>query len=367
MRSFHAPYMEWSKTRPEARFDLATSNILPCSIDDLPGAREAIALHGGNENGYPPLLEAIAARYGVTPAQVTTAQGASGANFLVFTALVDPGDEVLVERPAYDPLLAAPLLLGARIARFDREVTARYAVDPDAIRRAMTPRTRLIVLTSPHNPTGVKVERSALIEIGRIAESNGAHVLVDEVYLDAADASGAAALQSGATATAATLGDAFVATSSLTKSYGLSGLRCGWILSSADVAARITRARDLVDSTGSIVAERLATLAFAHLDRLIERSTALLQTNGAITREFLRSRPELDWIEPGGGTVVFPRLTDVEDTSSFAARLLEEHDTAIVPGRFFQAPAHFRLGFGGATDTLRGGLAQIAAALAQPR
>ncbi len=102
--------------------------------------------------------------------------------------------------------------------------------------------------------------------------------------------------------------EVFLTTSSLTKSYGLSGLRCGWILSSAAVADRLRRARDVIDGTGSIVAERLATLAFSQLDRLIARSAALLAVNGPLVREFLHARPELEVVEPRGGTVVFPRL-----------------------------------------------------------
>lgn len=353
---YDAPYLEWAKRRPSARFDLAGSNILPCSLDDLPGALDAVGLDGSNDTGYLPLHEAIAARYGVTPANVTTAQGASGANFLVAAALLEPGDDVLVERPAYDPLLGAPRLLGARVIRFDREPAGGFALDPDAVRRAMTPRTRLIILTSPHNPTGVAIERRALDDVGRLAESAGAHVLVDEVYLDVADTSGLADV-------AARRSSVFVSTSSLTKSYGLSGLRCGWVLSSPAVAERLRLARNVVDGTGSIVAERLATLAFQQIDRLIARSRALLAVNWQMAREFLRSRRELDYVEPGGGTVAFPRLRDVVDASRFAERLMTERGTAIVPGRFFEAPAHFRLGFGGRTDAVRGGLDALAEAL----
>ena len=380
--------MEWAKARVSPRFDLANSNILPCSIEELTGARDAIALTGHNENGYAPLVEAIAARYGVLPAQVTTAQGASGANFLVCAALLEPGDDVLVERPGYDPLLGAPRLLGARVVRFDRD-PASFALDPDAVRRAMTPRTRLIIVTSPHNPTGVVVDDAALDEVGRIAAAQGAYVLVDEVYLDASvglpeirlkpDATDAqirlkaeatdAQIRLKAEATDAQIRlkpdatEVFLTTSSLTKSYGLSGLRCGWILSSAAVAERLQRARDVIDGTGSIVAERLATLAFSQLDRLIARSAALLAVNGPLVREFLRARPEIEVVEPRGGTVVFPRLRGVADSSRFAERLLHERETAIVPGRFFEAPAHFRVGFGGETGALRGGLDALNAAL----
>lgn len=350
----HTPYLEWAKKRPAARFDLATSNVLSCSIEDLEGARDALALGGRNDTGYAPLIQAIAARYGVSPDQVTTAQGASGANFLVCAALLEPGDDVLVERPGYDPLLGAPRMFGAATVRFDRTFAQGFVLDPGRVRQAMTPRTRLIIVTSPHNPTGVIADTTALEEIGRLASERGAHVLVDEVYLDAAD---------GSIVPAATLGDAFISTSSLTKSYGLSGLRSGWILSSRATAERLARARDIVDGTGSIVTERLSALVFDQLDRLIARSKTLLDTNGALVRSFLRRRPELEWIEPRGGTVAFPRLRESEDATTFAERLFRERDTAIVPGRFFEAPAHFRIGFGGTTEPLRHGLDAIGAAL----
>lgn len=359
---FHAPYMEWAKSRPAARLDLGGSNVLACSLDDLPGARDAISLSGKNDNGYAPLMEAIAARYGVAPGQVTTAQGAAGANFLACAALLSPGDDVLVERPGYDPLLGTARLLGANTIRFDRDFDAGYAIDPERVRRAITPRTRLVIITSPHNPSGAIADGPALDEVGLIAEHNRAHVIVDEVYLDASLASdpGRAAT---AVAPAAQRGDVFLSTSSLTKSYGLSSLRCGWVLSSPAVAERIRRARDVVDGTGPIVTERLATFAFEHHDELISRAKDLLSVNVGLSREFLRSRPELECVEPPGGTVAFPRIRGVSDTSTFADRLLQERDTAIVPGRFFEAPEHFRFGFGGPTETVRAGLSALGAAL----
>ena len=355
------PYLEWAKKRPAPRFDLAGSNILPCSIDALPGARDAVGLDGNNEDGYPPLIDAIAGHYGVSPAQVTTAQGASGANFLACAALLEPGDEVLVETPGYDPLFATPRLLNARVNLFTRGFDDSFAIDPERVRSAMTRRTRLIVFTSPHNPSGVAIDSAALEEVGRIAQSSRAHVLVDEVYLDASALSRPAGVSRGLTL--ATRGNVFVCTNSLTKSYGLSGLRCGWILSSPEVAERIRRTRDVVDGSGSIVTERLATLAFAHLARLQARTATLLNTNAVLVREFLASRrADLDWIS-SSGTVVFPRLRGVEDTSAFAEHLLDRYETAVVPGRFFQAPQHVRIGFGCATDSLSGGLAALGAAL----
>jgi len=350
---YHAPYMEWAKTRPTPEFDLAGSNILACSLDDLPGAREAVSLEGANDNGYRPLLEAIAARYRVDVDRVTTASGTSGANFLVFAALLDSGDDVLVERPGYDPLLGAARIFGARTVRFDRSFEDGFRLDPDRVRRALTPRTKLIVITTPHNPTGVAADSEAIDEIGRIAEGAGAHVLVDEVYRDATGDTGAPA---------AARGDVFITTNSLTKSYGLSSLRAGWVIAAPDVSYRVRRARDVVDGTGSIVAERLATLAFQRLDTLTERARTLLGRNKAVADAFLASRRELEWV-PSAGTIVFPRIKGVKDAGPFVDRVMRERRTALGPGAFFEAPAHFRLGYGGDTEKIRAGLERLGAAL----
>ena len=271
----------------------------------------------------------------------------------MYAALLSSGDEVLVERPGYDPLLAAPRMFGAATIRFDRTFDSGFALDPDRIRRAMTARTKLIVITHPQNPTGVAADAAALNEIGRMAEQHGAHVLVDEVYLDVTPVSASPA---------ATRGEVFLTTSSLTKSYGLSSLRCGWVIASKALTYRLRRARDIVDGTGSIVAERLGTLAFQHLDRLEARARQLLRANASLVEAFLASRRDLEWV-PSVGTVVFPRIRGLSDTAAFVERLMTERRTAIVPGHFFDAPAHIRLGYGGDTEKLRRGLERLVEAL----
>jgi hypothetical protein len=355
MESSWAPYMEWSKARPAAWLDLAGSNLLGCTVEDLPGAREALEISGLNPDGYVPLLEAIASRYGVGAACVATAPGCSGANFLAFAALIRPGDEVLVEQPAYDPLLGALRMLGADIVRFERTWEDRWAVDPDRIGASITPRTRLIVLTSPHNPSGVLIDGSTLDAVGMHAARVDAHVLVDEVYLDA--------VYENRPAPAATRGEVFVSTNSLTKAYGLSGLRAGWTLASPAVTRAIRRARDVVDVIAPYPADRLAHLAFQHLDALEARARALVQPNLDRLRAFIEVRPELQWAPPAGGTVAFPRLLGATDASPFVDALLRDHRVAIVPGHFFDEPAHFRVAFGIEPDTFAAGLAAIGAAL----
>ncbi len=347
--------MEWAKLHARQRVSLAGSNLLHCELADLPGAREALELNGDNDSGYRPLVEAIASTYSVTPDMVAVAQGTSGANFLVFAALVKAGDDVLVERPGYDPLMGPPALLGANVVRFDRRFEDGYRLDPDAVRAALTPRTRLIVITNAHNPTGVVAADSDVDEIGRIAERHGARVLMDEVYLDTAAATPARP--------AAARSPVFISTNSLTKGYGLAGLRCGWVVAAPDVAEAARRARDIVDGSGPFPTERLAVVAFSMLDHLAARAQRILTANGRAVREFLASRPDLEVVPPQAGTVVFPRIRGVEDAGPFVERLARDFETDVVPGRFFQSPAHFRLAFGGRAEVLAEGLAQLGKAL----
>ena len=349
-----APYMEWARHRPHPDVDLAGSNLLPCALDDLPGAREALEIAGESPDGYAPLVEAISARYGVPADHVATAGGCSGANFLACAALLEAGDEVLIEHPAYDPLIAAARMLGASVRSFERRFEEGYALIPERIEAALGARTRLVILSSPHNPSGVLAPEGSLRALGHVAQRAGIHVLVDEVYLDAA--------LGEKHPPAAKLSPAFISTNSLTKSWGLASLRCGWTLASPGVTERIRRARDIVDVWAPMPADRLSVLAFHHLDRLAARARSLIEANSPIVSDFLSSRPELEFV-PSRSTIVFPRFRDGRDSEPFARRLFETSRVAVAPGRFFESPSHFRLSFGGSTENLRRGLDAISTCL----
>ncbi|HEY6146870.1 MAG TPA: pyridoxal phosphate-dependent aminotransferase [Thermoanaerobaculia bacterium] len=349
-----APYMEWAKSRRKPEVDLAGSNLLACGLDDLPGAREALDIAGESPNGYPPLVEAIARRYGVASDRVATAGGCSGANFLALAALVNAGDEILIERPAYDPLIAAAKMLGAHTRFFERRFEDGYALDPDRIASAIGPMTRVIVITDPHNPTGVLATEESLSALARLAASAGLSVLVDEVYQDT--------VLGQRRPPAATRSPVFVSTNSLTKAYGLASLRCGWALASPDLSERIRRARDVVDVWAPMPSDRMSVIAFQNLESLAARAHALIETNAGLVAAFFSGRPDLACV-PSRATIAFPRLTGAEDAGDFARRLLEKHGTAVAPGAFFGAPAHFRISFGGATDRLAAGLEAIARCL----
>ena len=194
-------------------------------------------------------------------------------------------------------------------------------------------------------------------QIGVMADAIGARVLVDEVYAEAQHDDAALPVP------AAALGDVFVSTNSLTKAYGLAGLRCGWIIASREVSGRVREMRDIIDGSGPLVAEQLAVIAFAQIDRLRSRARAILSENLATVRAMAQSNPQLEWLEPAAGTTAFPRVRGIDDTSAFVDRLIRDHDTIVVPGHFFQAPRHIRIAFGGNAEIVREAVARLDSAL----
>src|SRR6185295_4374733 len=215
--------------------------------------------------------------------------------------------------------------LGARIRRFRRRFEDGYRLDLDEIRPLVTDRVRLVVLANPHNPSGVLLPPEEIAELGRLAERAGAFVLVDEVYRDI--------WFEAAPPSHVHLGPHFLATSSLTKSYGLSGLRCGWILCAPEVADRLRRTKDLMESVDSVPSDTLALAAFRQLPRLIERSRAIMEPNIAQVRSFLAGHEKwLDCIVPPRSMTVFPRLRKEQDSEPLHD-WLRGRETSIVPGK----------------------------------
>jgi hypothetical protein len=367
-RAMGSEYIEWAKLRSQARYNLATSGVMHYPLRDLGVTLGDIEISGPSWYGYEPLLAALAAKCGVPQDCVVAAIGTSQANHLVMAALVAPGDEVLIEHPAYDPLVTLASHLGAQIKRFARRPAGGFAIDAGEVARLVTPRTRLIALTNLHNPSGAFVDDATLRQLGEVAQRVGARVLVDEVYLEmlALEAPPADRTNPGAVnpplASAAHLGPEFVVTSSLTKAYGLSGLRCGWILAQPELAQRIWRVNDLFCNIPAHPAERLSVLALQRLPQIARRARDLLAANRALLNTFLGSRADLEAFRPATGTVIFPRWKGGH-TERLCALLREEYETTVVPGRFFEMPGHFRIGIGGATADLAAGLERLGLAL----
>ena len=355
-----APYMRWAKTRPHVTYDLASSGLVPVTTEELLGdtlASAAFSISGSNDEGLMPLREALASRYGVTSDRIAIAAGASGANFQAMLALLEPGDDVLIESPGYDPLIAAARAAGANVVRFERSWSKGFALDPYVVRTALTPATKLIVVSNAHNPSGAMASRDVLEQLGVMADAIGARVLVDEVYAEAQHD------DTSIPKPAATMGDVFVSTNSLTKAYGLAGLRCGWIVASPQVSQRVREMRDIIDGSGVFASEQLSVKALAQIDRLRQRARSILSENLEMVRAMVQSNPRLEWLEPAAGTTAFPRVKGVEDTSELVDRLIRDHDTIVVPGRFFQAPQHIRIAYGGRAEMVKEALARLDRAL----
>jgi aspartate/methionine/tyrosine aminotransferase len=262
--------------------------------------------------------------------------------------LIAPGDVVAIEHPAYEPMVAAAEHLGADVRRFARQGPV-FDIDPDSIPAGC----RLIVLTNLHNPTGNLADAATLGAIHALAERDGGHVLIDEVYLDAA---------LPAQPTAALLGERFVCTSSLTKCYGLSGLRCGWILAEPALAEKMWRLNELFAVAQAHQAERLSCIALARLGEIAAEIAPLLARNRAIANAFFAGRSEIEVAPMTGGITAFPRLLS-GDVDALDAKIRAEFDTAIVPGRFFGLADHFRIGIGSPTPIIEAGLERLGAAL----
>jgi aspartate/methionine/tyrosine aminotransferase len=346
--------MQWAKTQSRARFNLATSGVGSFPLAELP-LQPALEINGDSTYGYAPLQQAVARKCGVDPDCVVAAAGTSMANHLAMAAMVDPGDEVLIEHPAYELLVAAALFLGAEVKRFARAEENGYVLDPAAIRRALTPRTKLIVVTNLHNPSSALTPDKVLREIGDLAHSVGAHVLVDEVYLDA--------VYENTPRTSFHLGPEFIVTNSLTKVYGLSGLRCGWILAQPDLARGMWRLNDLFGSIPAHPAELLSLAAFEHLDFILARARKVVEADRASLAEFMARQGAVSAPRTAWGTTAFLKLHG-SDVDALLSRLRIEYETTAVPGRFFETPDRFRIGMGVNTEMFGEGLRRLGLALA---
>jgi aspartate/methionine/tyrosine aminotransferase len=355
MKAMTSEYMYWAKNRSPVRYNLGSSEVPHVQLDRFGIDIAELELDGASRYRDPPLRAAIARKCGVTPDMVVMADGTSMANMLALSTLLSPGDEVAAETPAYEPMIAAARHVGAVIRPFQRRAPD-FAIDLDSLAAAITERTLLILLTNLHNPTGNLTGEDVLREIGEMAARVGAHVLVDEVYLDAG---------LPRPRTAALLGERFVTTSSLTKCHGLSGLRCGWILASAELAERMWRVNELFGVAQAHAAECLSRIALERLDEISTGVPDLLARNRALVNGFLATRGDLECAPVTQGITCFPRLAG-GDVDALNDRL-RARNAAIVPGRFFGAPDHFRLGFGQPTEIVEGGLERLGAALGEQR
>ncbi len=350
--------MEWAKTHAHGRYNLASSGVAAFPFKQLAQISnlrlEDLDLTGPAGYGYGPLQNALAKKAGVAPECVVAATGTSLANHLAMAASVEPGDDVLIEWPAYELLVTTARYLGANVRRFPRQWQDGFRLEPREVEKALTPETKLIVVTNLHNPSSAFADDAALRAVGELAKRIGARVLVDEVYLESCFSTG--------WRTAFHLGDHFIATSSLTKAYGLLGLRCGWAIAEPELARAMWRLNDFYGVNAAHPAEHLCVVALEHLGEIAAGYQTLLESNRRIVNQFLDAHPELELARQPYGTVLFPRLRN-GSAGDFCRLLEEQYETSVVPGSFFEAPEHFRLFVAAEKTILVSGLERLSAAL----
>lgn len=353
-RAVSSTYLEWAKLCSHAKYNLATSGIMSYPLADLHVSPEQLEINGPTVYGYAPLQERLARKCGVAPDCIVAAAGTAMANHLAMAALIQPGDDVLIEQPTYGPILEVASYLRANILRFERRAEHDYQINPDDLARRITSKTRLICLTNLHNPSGALLSDATLTRIGEIAQKSGAQVFVDEVYLDM--------VYDQPVRSSFHLGSTFVVTTSLTKAYGLSGLRCGWIIAQPELAKRMWRLNDLFAASPVHAGELLSVIALDQLSKIDTRARAILHANREALDAFFSGRSDLDGFRSRWGTVTFPRLNH-GSVDEFCEFLRARYETSVVPGRFFEMPDHFRIGIGGDPAMTREGLRRLAAAL----
>ncbi len=347
------------------RCNLAESSVSDARLADLGADLGGLVLQYGDHLGLPELRAAIASDGpGIEPDDVLVTPGAAAALFIVATSLLEPGDGIVVARPNYATNVETPRAIGADVAFLDLRYDEGYRVDPDRVAGLIGPRTRLVSVTTPHNPTGVTMDEATLRELVRIVERAGCLLLVDETYREMT--------YSGPLPVAASLSQRAISVSSLSKTFGLPGIRVGWLVTrDRGLQERFLAAKEQILIGGSVVDETIALAALRRRPAWLPAIRARIDAAFATTRDWLAAHELLEWVEPTGGVVGFPRIRPdvLVDVDGFYRSLFEDHGTIVGPGHWFEQPRrHFRLGYGWpAPDELADGLASIDLALARAR
>ena len=329
-------------------------DILEKHLDEFFHKRISSSLDLSTAWGHPALLNRIADRYGVDIKNVVTTNGVSNAIYLLCRALLSKGAHVVIESPVYEPLVASPDFIGARISYLTRK-PSDYMIDFDDLKKVMKYNTELIIISNLHNPSGTLLSDDNLLKLVKEARtiSPKIKIAVDEVYHD---------FTLGKMVPAATLDDCFISLNSLNKVYGLGCVHCGWIIAETAIIDRIKRLQILVEGSGSRLLEGIAAIIIEHLDEYLNRSIRLVKQNRQLLCQYLKPLLDIGVLVgevPEYGCIYFPKISGMYDPVIFAEKLAEMYNVYVVPGRFFGEPKHIRIGFGSPTSKLKTSLAKF--------
>jgi aspartate/methionine/tyrosine aminotransferase len=350
------------------RHNLAESSVADAALADLGTDLGALVLQYGDHLGLPALRQLVASDgAGLAPDDVLVTPGAVAALFIIHTTLLEAGSHAIVARPNYATNVETPRTVGADVEYLDLSFEDGWAVDPDRIAAMLRPETRLVSLTTPHNPTGATLSRETLDAVIGLVERHGeARLLVDETYREMTFGE--------ALPVAASLSDRVISVSSLSKTYGLPGIRVGWLVTrDGELFGRLLAAKEQILISGSLVDETIAVRALQLRPSWLPEIRSRIAEALSVTASWIEGNPRFEWVPPRGGVVGFPRIRPGVaaglDVDRFYETLFERHGTVVGPGHWFEQPrTSFRLGYGWpALDELRGGLAALDAALDEVR
>jgi aspartate/methionine/tyrosine aminotransferase len=300
----------------------------------------------------------------VPEAEVIPALGTTNALWLAYASVLEAGDDVLVEFPAYEPIVMLAEAAGGRVVPFARDAKKGFAIDVDALTAALTPRTRVVALSSPHNPSGRRTDDAALRRIAALLAPRGAYLLVDEVYGPLDDLTrGLASPANAWENTARHLGGNILAVSSLTKSFGLGPSRIGWVLAPPAVAKRGEEV--ILATCGSLplLHANLGAWAFTCVEELGRRAFELTRGKREIADSWMAERKDLTWSAPEGGLFGFAVKSEAGDLLPVIEEAARQSGVLVAAGSFFGVPPGFRLSWSIARDKLAPALELLAGAL----
>jgi aspartate/methionine/tyrosine aminotransferase len=347
-------------------FNLSESGVHPLSLQELVSEEELeeilkIGLGYSQTNGTPELRQEIASLYtGVDPDQILTTAGSSEANFLLLWSNIEPGDEVVFMMPNYMQIWGLARGFGAVLKPFWLRESLGWAPDLDELRRLVTPRTKLIIVTNPNNPTGAVLGPEAMMGIIELADGAGAWIIADEVYQGAEREGPTSPSFWGKYERA-------VIVNGLSKAYGLPGIRIGWIIGAEDFILKTWPYHDYTTISPSILSDRLAQIALspAKRQKTLRRTKDILQVNYPHLESWLKNQDGIfSFIPPQAGAIAFVRYNLDINSTTLATRLIHEKSTLIVPGDHFDMDRHLRFGYGSEPEYLKNGLARVGEMLA---
>jgi capreomycidine synthase len=323
---------------------------------------DRVSFHDSQTLGGLELRQAISQRWGNSdPSRVMATNGSSEAIFLLMHALLGLDDEVVAIEPCYPALVHVAESIGCRVRRWQLRFEEQFIPNLEELKNLISPQTRLVVVNFPHNPTGASLSVEQLHELIEIVSAVGAYLIWDAVFAEIT-------YDSSPLPDACFLYEKAISIGTLSKAYGLPGLRVGWCLAPPEVLASCIHWRDYTTICLSPLVELIAQRVIEQADCLLNIRLQQARINlGILSEWFERHQDFVQWVPPLGGVAVFPRFLGISDTEAFCRTLMKDYGVLLAPGSCFQHPNHVRLGFGTSTANLKEGLERLSKLLKTKR